>query len=178
MHGQGRSSGGRTVPRPPTQRRAKTLLGRANALLAHDAGGFCKVEPAELFEGVRGRLRDRADVKGVDLDLHATCNHVRVQPATFREALYELTHNAIAAARSGHAVVNEVIRTPQGDVLWHIHDRGAGMSERDLAELGLPRSTSGLGVMLAWAVVDRHGGLLRFESEPGRGTTATIWLPG
>lgn len=163
---------------PQSQRRAKTLLGHAKAMLVRDTVRPHEVEPAALFEQVRDRLREPAAAKGVDIRLYRTCSHVRVQPATFCAALYELTHNAVAAARHGHPVDVEVRNTPEGDVLWQIHDRGEGMSLHQLGELGLPRLSSGMGVMFAWAVVEHHGGLLHFESAPGGGTTATIWLPG
>ena len=179
-----------THPIPPSgvHRRAKTLLGPAKALLGQaktaanppllgrEGGPFQKIETSVLCNQVRERLFDRASAKGVDILDQRSCSHVRVQAAPFAEALYELTDNAIEAAAPGHPVLVEVRTTPEGDVLWQIHDHGEGMSERDLGELGRP--TSGLGVMLAWAVIEHHGGLLHFESAPGGGTTATIWLPG
>jgi signal transduction histidine kinase len=169
------------MPESGVHRRAKTLLGPANAmarprLVGRDGGPFLKIETSVLCNQVRERLFERAAAKGVDILDQRSCSHVRVQAAPFAEALYELTDNAIVAAVPGHPVLVEVRNTREGDVLWQIHDHGEGMSERDLGELGQP--TSGLGVMFAWAVIDHHGGLLHFESAPGGGTTATIWLPG
>ena len=89
----------------------------------------------------------------------------------------QIVSAAFAAFDKAAALMEiEVRRTPEGDVLWQIHDHGEGMSVHGLRALGQP--TSGLGVMFAWAVVEHHGGLLHFESAPGGGTTATIWLPG
>ena len=36
---------------------------------------------------------------------------------------------------------------------------------------------SGLGLTLCYRVVDRHGGELSVQSEPGHGTTVTVMLP-
>jgi len=36
---------------------------------------------------------------------------------------------------------------------------------------------SGLGLYLVKSIVELHGGELIPDSEPGRGTTVTIWLP-
>jgi signal transduction histidine kinase len=74
------------------------------------------------------------------------------------------------------------VRDVEGDVLWQVQDAGEGMVEGSLAKLGKLPETAGpgsarLGIARAWAVVEAHGGLLRFESAPGVGTTATIWLP-
>lgn len=79
-------------------------------------------------------------------------------------------------------MIVDVRDTSEGDVLWQIQDAGEGMPEEILAALGQARPAisdgrSGLGVAFAWAVVEKHGGLLRFESAPGVGTTASIWLP-
>ena len=35
----------------------------------------------------------------------------------------------------------------------------------------------GLGLSISSRIVEEHGGTLRFASEPGAGTTATITLP-
>jgi two-component system sensor histidine kinase HydH len=180
MRAHGRSPA-HASPASGVRRHAKTLLGPAKTvarppLFGRDAGPFERVETHALCTHLNERLGERATAKGVDIHQQLSCSHVRVQPAPFAEALYELTDNAIEAAAPGHPVLIEVRSTPEGDVLWQIHDHGEGMSVHGLRELGQP--TSGLGVMFAWAVVEHHGGLLHFESAPGGGTTATIWLPG
>jgi len=63
-----------------------------------------------------------------------------------------------------------------------VRDSGRGMSAETLRRLGTPFFTTredgtGLGIVLARAVVAQHGGSLRYESTPGRGTTATVKLP-
>jgi PAS domain S-box-containing protein len=67
-----------------------------------------------------------------------------------------------------------------------VRDHGLGMTARDLSHVGAayfradttgaPRD-AGLGVRVARALVDQHGGAITFESHLGIGTTATIWLP-
>jgi signal transduction histidine kinase len=51
-----------------------------------------------------------------------------------------------------------------------------------MQRLGTPYFTTredgtGLGVVLARAVIALHGGSLRYESEPGKGTTVRATLP-
>ena len=36
---------------------------------------------------------------------------------------------------------------------------------------------TGLGLSLAKAVIEQHGGKITVESETGRGTTFRVWLP-
>jgi len=183
--------------------RAKTLLGPARAAsragdgdgatwpevaralgaIYSDSTPFMNVAPQKLAQEVCDRVADRARSKRVDIVLHCSCDVVRVQPHTFSAALYELVDNAVQATKPGHPVIVDVRETRERDVLWQVQDGGAGMSERVLAELGRPSRPplairSCMGVPIAWAVVELHGGLIRFESGPGVGTTVSIWLPG
>jgi signal transduction histidine kinase len=131
---------------------------------------------------IRERTRDHAQAKDIDVLVYCACRRVRVQLCAFAAAAHELLHNAIQATRRRHPVILDVSETSAGDVLWQIRDSGHGMPKQVLSNLGKPpRSAcggSGLGVALAWEVIERHDGLLRFESAKGIGTTTSIWLPG
>jgi len=81
-----------------------------------------------------------------------------------------------------------------------VHDTGNGISSDDLPQIGQRfyradkararrradagvradggPSGSGLGLSIATALVEAHGGTLRIASEEGRGTTVTFTLPG
>ncbi len=173
----------------PTESRSKTLLGHAIALAralqpgldgqraypACDPRSFVASAPETVATAAIERVRDRADAKDVEVILRCACAQVWVQPHAFSEAIYELLDNAVRATRRFHPVLLEVQDTGEGDVLWQIQDSGEGIPERVLAELG---QSPGLGVALAWTVIEQHGGLMRFESVPGMGTTASVWLPG
>ena len=41
----------------------------------------------------------------------------------------------------------------------------------------LDKGGSGLGLSISYSIVKEHSGCLEFESEPGKGTTATIKFP-
>ena len=144
-------------------------------------GSFVTVDPDALTRAVRDRVQDLADGRDVDVVVHCTCGPVLVEPEAFSEALYQLLENAVRETRRGHPVMVDVRHGGDG-VLWHVQDAGQGMPVQDVARLGQLTDVAwpegrGLGLALAWAVVEEHGGTLRFESAPGVGTTATIWLP-
>ena len=114
--------------------------------------------------------------------MHSTWARVVVRYDAFSEALFNLLANAIDAARPGYPIVAVVSGTGAGHVLWEIQDTGEGMSPEILSWLGEPFRTTrangaGLGVALARAIIEEHGGMLRFESAPGIGTTASAWIP-
>ena len=137
---------------------------------ANPAAGSSEIDAKELTQRVLDRVRAHADAKDVDIVVYCTCGLVCVQPHAFSDALHELLHNAVRATRRGHPVIVDIRDVGEGDVLWQVQDAGEGRSERGLA-------VPGQDVSIAQAVVEAHGGVLRFESAPGVGTTATIWLP-
>ncbi|WP_455378471.1 sensor histidine kinase, partial [Petrachloros mirabilis] len=66
-----------------------------------------------------------------------------------------------------------------------VHDTGIGMPKQDVQKAFEPFFTTkaigkgtGLGLFLSRETVVAHGGSLSIESEQGRGTTATVRLPG
>ena len=66
-----------------------------------------------------------------------------------------------------------------------VEDTGCGMPEADMEKAFEPFFTTkavgkgtGLGLFLSRETVLAHGGSLSLESDPGRGTTVTVTLPG
>ncbi len=63
-----------------------------------------------------------------------------------------------------------------------IRDSGIGIPARHLARIFDPYFTtkckgSGLGLATSYSIVRNHGGLIAVSSEPGQGTTVTLYLP-
>lgn len=65
-----------------------------------------------------------------------------------------------------------------------VHDTGVGIAKPDQARIFEPFYTTkgdqggtGLGLSVTYGIVTDHGGLIEVESEPGVGSTFTVWLP-
>jgi len=64
-----------------------------------------------------------------------------------------------------------------------IHDTGAGIPPENLQKIFEPFFTTkgqkgtGLGLAVVWGIIDKHGGKINVESEIGKGTTFTVFLP-
>jgi signal transduction histidine kinase len=103
-------------------------------------------------------------------------------PRRLGEALRNLVANGIEATPPGGEVAVEV-RAGADRIEILVRDTGRGMRPETLQRLGTPFFTTrqegtGLGVALARRAIELHGGSLRYESEPGKGTTARATLPG
>jgi len=76
---------------------------------------------------------------------------------------------------------------PEGDLIRiSIQDSGPGVDPQILDQIFDPYFSTkqkgtqkgmGLGLTIAHAIVKKHGGLVRFESTPGTGSTVWIYLP-
>jgi signal transduction histidine kinase len=127
-------------------------------------------------------LSGRSEQAGV-LVVVDPLGELRVQgdPRRLKEALINLVANAIEATPSGGTVRVRLRRDTSG-VTIEVIDTGRGIASDDLSRLGTSFFTTrpngtGLGVVLAQGVINQHGGTLAYQSQLGRGTTATIRLP-
>ena len=121
-------------------------------------------------EGARVRLSSLGDA----------C--VQGDPRRLRGALLNLVANGIEATPPGGEVAVEV-RTAAEQIEIVVRDTGLGMAPETLQRVGTPFFTTraggtGLGVALARSVIALHGGSVRYESAPGKGTTVRATLPG
>jgi signal transduction histidine kinase len=104
-------------------------------------------------------------------------------PAQINQVLINLVVNSIQAMPSGGDLT---IRTEKigNDVSLFISDTGIGMSRDVLQKIFDPFFTTkdvgegtGLGLAVVHGIVISHGGLIKFDSEIGRGTKCEVKLP-
>jgi signal transduction histidine kinase len=139
------------------------------------------VEIGAIADDVLAVLEARAETAGVSLVRTGGPVVATGDPRRLKEALLNLVANALEATpRQGRVEVG--VRGERDAALILVRDTGKGLAPADLARLGTPFFTTreggtGLGVVLARAAIRQHGGDLRFESELGHGTLATVRLP-
>ena len=153
------------------------IIGRAEAQMLEfkpaptDLSGFCEglAEEMQLTAGARYRL---------EYSFEGAREPVKVDEKLLRHVLVNLISNAIKYSPQGGPVEFRV-RLAGGEATFEIADRGIGIPPEDQARLfeTFHRarnvgniSGTGLGLAIVRKSLDLHGGTIRFESAPGRGT--------
>ena len=146
--------------------------------------------PVDLAALVRTEMSPyAAQAKAQGLDVHQDLPAeawVCGQPDLLREVVVNLLDNAIKYTHQGQLAV--AVTDAPAEVVLAIRDTGIGMEAAEAAHatdrffraasasrLDVPGS--GLGLALVSQIVARHGGHLRIDSAPGRGTCVQVILP-
>jgi signal transduction histidine kinase len=140
-----------------------------------------EIELTTVVDEVVATLEGRADAAGVRLEKRGRGGAIVADARRLREALLNLTANALEATpRGGSVDVSYEVGTESTKLT--IRDTGIGMTPAVKARVGTPFFTTreagtGLGVVIARSAIVQHGGSLEFVCPPEGGTTATILLP-
>ena len=116
---------------------------------------------------------------------------VHCYPMQLQQVFINLLVNAYQAIEqrigdSGEAGTIWLRTEPRaGGVAIVVKDTGVGIAAENLDRIFDPFFTTkkvgmgtGLGLSTCFNIIERHGGSLVAESEPGVGTVFTVWLPG
>lgn len=145
-------------------------------------------EPGELgsvMTSAVSQLRPKAEEKGVRITLeHGEANAV-FDPKWTEEALYNLLDNAVKYTPSGGRVsVTAVVYPMFSGVL--VQDTGPGIAEEEQPKIfqRFYRGTAyreqegvGIGLYLVRQIAEGQGGFVKVRSQPGQGSTFSLYLP-
>lgn len=159
-----------------------------------DAGGLrldvMDVALSDLVSDTIESQRILAQGRGVTLSgsVAPGVDPVRVSPQHLQRVLSNLVGNALAHTRAGRVDVSAA-RQPDGAVRVCVEDTGEGIAPDDLPRVferfyrgdsSRKRDESGraggmgLGLVIARAIIEAHGGLIGIDSEVGVGTR--VWF--
>jgi signal transduction histidine kinase len=149
--------------------------------------------PLVLRSATEGN-RERAHSRNIRFEvgpLPADLPVVNGDPIRLSQALGELIKNAVEFTPEGGQVTIEIKVIEVKKLPWvtiAVRDTGPGISLEEQEHIfgnffrgeeaernNIPGA--GLGLPMAQAIVKAHGGQVVVESEPGQGSTFTLWLP-
>lgn len=171
--------------------RMKRLLDDLLDFARMEAGRFrLDLQPVALGELVREAIegiRPLASRKHQTIEARGDPNLPEIEADSGRlvQVLNNLLSNAVKFTGNGGRIA--VTWRKEGDqAIFSVSDTGIGISRRDQARLfskffrvDHPGSDAGhgLGLAISKALIEAHGGTVRVQSEPGRGSTFTVRLP-
>jgi PAS domain S-box-containing protein len=151
------------------------------------------VKPADILADAH-RLAAAGSTVKIELNVAPDAGTICVDRAQILQVFQNLIINAIQAMPTGHGRIwisaanttlaeNEVAPLPAGNyVQIAVQDDGSGIKPEHLDKIFDPffttkKSGTGLGLATVLSIVKRHGGQMGVDSEVGRGTAFTVFLP-
>ena len=146
-----------------------------------------QVDICDLIGKIADMYAFVAEEKGIDMDITLPGNlYISIDSDRMGQAISNILDNAVKfTAPGGHIHINA--GRFNKDVIIRVKDTGTGISPEELPMIwdrlyrGSQSSTEkglGLGLSLVKGIVEAHNGHVEAVSEPGKGSTFIIRLPG
>jgi signal transduction histidine kinase len=145
------------------------------------------VDLSALLAEAQRQIARLGDERGIAVLTGTAAGAVLADPERLRQVLLILLDNALRHTPPGGTIT--LGAAPDGRLtrIW-VADTGCGIAPEHLPHLferfyradsahGRAGGNAGLGLAIAQALVTAMGGRITIESAPGRGTTASIFLP-
>ncbi len=184
----------------PIKETADRMVKLTNQLLAYARGGKYQSKTVNMVDFVKGTLSlIRHLIKPsirVEMDLDPATSSVKMDSIQMQMVLSAVLFNALEAMDENGSLRiscgNEMIGKdmtrrfpglkPGPYVKCSVEDDGKGMDRKTRQQIFEPFFTTkfqgrGLGMAAAYGIVKNHDGWISVDSELGRGTTVSIYLP-
>ncbi len=149
-----------------------------------------ELDLTQLLSSCIRQLGARAEVAGVTLGRDGVDQTIRFfgDERKLRQVFLNVLSNAIKFTPASGEVRVALTRDDRGDVQIRVADTGIGIAPEDMPKVFAAfgqvdnawtrrHEGAGLGIPLAKAMVELHGGQLNVESNVGTGTVVTLRLP-
>ena len=171
-------------------RGAQRLAGLVDGVLELDAGRSLSMAPIGVAATVRAAVAGLPTEQAgrVRLDLAADLPACSGDAARLAETWARLLDNAFKFSPR-ESTVDVRARSTENDVVLEFVDRGVGIAAADQQRIFEPfcqvgrdqlidkATGTGLGLTLAKSTIERHGGRIEVDSQPGLGSTFCVRLP-
>lgn len=148
------------------------------------------IDASEAAREVGELMQSLMEERGQKLVVEASATlMVEVQPDLLRQALINVLDNATKYTPNGGTIQIHAYLAPSDEVVVEVSDTGSGIAPEHQSKVfdrfyrvdkARSRETGGvgLGLALAKAAVEMNGGRIELKSEPGKGSTFRVVLPG
>ena len=119
----------------------------------------------------------------IEFEIDENLPQINADHGQIQQAIIALAANAIDAMPNG-GILTFRARAANNRVTIEVQDSGIGIAPENLSKVFEPFFTTkevgkgtGLGLAVCYGIITEHGGRLSVRSNPGVGTTFTIFLP-
>ncbi|GAB3542409.1 sensor histidine kinase [Spirosoma fluminis] len=166
--------------------------------LSDEEAAFETVDLNTLAANVRDQLSPLLDSKQATVHI-ANLPSIRAVPPQLEQVFYQLISNAVKFSKKETALVIDIscneltpvqgtdyglVEQESGFVEIRIVDNGIGIEQAQLEKIftifsRLPNNKEGAGMGLALCrkIIQNHNGIIKAQSEVGKGTTISVILP-
>ena len=145
---------------------------------------FKRHDLAELLEQIVLVVRDEAESRRIEIKTwwQDTPLMVFMDLDKMKQALFNIINNAMESISGEGSVTVSACREGKDSVIVKVSDTGSGLGPDEIEHIfDLDYTTKdkglGLGLALAYEIIQGHGGEIRVASHPGEGTVFEIVLP-
>jgi len=151
---------------------------------------FTVVSTEQPLLEVEALLRSDLARSGIHLVREsAGTTKVKIDPPQLKQVLINLVKNAADSLNEGgtitlraHRARERILKEHENVVVLEVADNGKGIALEIQNRIFDPFFTTkatgtGLGLPIAARIIEKHGGALRYRSEPDHGTTFQVVLP-
>lgn len=170
-------------------RRARDVVRRLLDFARQSESARANASLNKVVEDVVTLTRHLILTNGVELDLklQEDLPWVSMDENQMKQVLLNLVHNALQAMPGGGQLeiqTAESQKVGRDGVIVSVRDTGVGIPPENQTRIFEPFFTTranhggtGLGLSVTYGIVSDHGGEIELLSQPGVGSTFTVWLP-
>ena len=144
-----------------------------------------------LLKSAINTIRPIAQRKSIEINcnIQKPATMVYVDSTKFKQVTLNLLSNSVKFTEPRGRIQVDSVLHKSGDLVLSIRDTGIGIPPEQIERIFQPfeqvadhltreHEGTGLGLPIAKALIELHGGELVLSSQPGAGTTARLRLPG
>jgi signal transduction histidine kinase len=141
-------------------------------------------DPDEVVQECLALVQDKIEERKIAVvcTLHGNLGLLPLDAREIHKALMNVLVNALEAMDEGGTLTVTTEKADDSGVVLRVQDTGCGMDTPTLGRaydlfFTTKQGGTGLGMAIVRSAIERHGGQVRLDTAPGRGTTIELAIP-